>query len=162
MKGKSIISIGLTLLSVLIVSQVAIVQAAQPMEKMVFTDHRDDYFGDLYAKGINHVTIIIKDELEGAYEAVYNGLQQFRLYEVIDSELGNLVAILKIQMKYVGTLELEEPEGFIPLTGKMILTWVLNIFGDITLPDIEPHGHWVIWYENGDIVKEKGFGEPFF
>lgn len=83
------------------------------------------------------------------------------IHEHLYDNEGNLVAIAKIQMHYAGTIKGGTGEMW---TGKMVIDWIINLMEDLEGIEMPPDlkGHWVIWYEEGISVKEKGFGEPFF
>lgn len=133
------------------------VQAKKP--QVVVTKERTTEWIDslYYIEMLTHSVMVVKsyDMIEETARVSISTTMHERLY---DNE-GNLVAIAKIQMHYVGTMK---EEGQI-WTGKTVIDWIINLMEDVALP-VPPDlkGHWVIWYEEGNPVKEIGFGEPFF
>ena len=162
MKGKFLLS-GIVLL--LCLSMITVAEAKQPLEIMRETGHVDEPFGEptpeFYAKGVLHSILVVKSYNEGeeVFDVVGSSVQALRLYELLGSNPeyypGEFLANLNIKMSYAGTVK---PDFNVYWTGKLVLHWVINT--DIELPEgLDVRGHWVIWYEEGDVKKEIGFGE---
>lgn len=142
------------------------VQATRP-EKLVDTQVFEGPFDGGWCKAVVHGTMIVKGTTSNGELTLYNVkvtmLQKFILYA---SEGGEIVAVVKVQLQYVGTVTTLEggpdpTEAF--YTGKMVADVVINEIKEGWLPPEKPdNSHWVVWYEEGASVREIGFGEPFF
>ena len=162
MKSKAIAQ--LVLLSLLCLVATPIVQSAKP-GKLVEHYVSEEPFNGGWCKMVFHGTMIVKDEIPDdptLYNVKVTMLQKFILYEY---DGGDIVAVVKLTLQYVGkvtTFELPEDEDPTEAfyTGKMVVDVVVNVIGEMA--DAPENAHWVVWYEEGDVIKYNGFGElPF-
>ena len=123
------------------------IQAAKPLEKYVDIEH----FEEDGAKGIMKVTVIVYGVEDGVYHISMTAVVSARMYSG-----GEVVGTVKVSMHYrgtsTGTLDAEL------ITGK--LTYELSSTGQAE--SAFGDGHWVIWYEEGEPVREIGRGELWF
>lgn len=166
MKSKTITQ--LVLLSLLCLIAIPMVQAEKPeklVDHHVFEGHLE---GIGWCKAVFHGTMIVKDEIEivgepTLYDVKATMLQKFILYE---EEGGDILAVVKLTLQYVGTvttldLPPEEPPTGAFYTGKMVVDVVVNVIADVDLDEMN-NAHQVVWYEAGEPVKSRGHGEiPF-
>jgi len=163
MKAK-LLSIPIVLLLCLSMT-ITVSQATKP-QKLIEHQVFEAPFDSGWCKAVFHGTMIVKGVSNGdltLYDVTVTMLQKLNLYS---SEGGELVAVVKVQMQYTGTVTTlaggEDPtEAF--YTGKMVTDIVINeIQEGWLLPDAPENSHWIVWYEQGEPIKAIGFGQPFF
>ena len=155
--------------------------AAKPIEKWVEHEVVREVTPDETAIfiGVYHVSATFKDAgmwddetsvpllgLKGL-----NMSQNLRLFEwdPETEERGQLLAVVEIRMEFSGEVT-EDFFGGDPLTfegivnGHLVVQWHIKDFTEEGLPvEGDLHGLWNYWFENGDLVGEKGWGEfPVF
>jgi len=166
MKSKAITK--LVLLSLLCLVAIPMVRAEKPYKLIVHEVYEGGFplppeDPTAWCKAVLHGTMINKGVVpEEGYNVVMYMLQKIILYEY---EGGDIVAVLKLNMHYVGTVtDFESEKPFETLhTGKLVLDIVLNELKEGILPQDKPQqSHWVVWYEDCEVDKYKGFGEPLF
>ena len=130
------------------------VQATKP-EVIVTKERFTDWIDSYRLETLVHTVTVIKS-YDVADETILVSISTTQNQHLYDSE-GNLVAVAKIHQSYVGTMKAGQM-----WTGKMVIDWTINLMEDITLPlppDLK--GHSVVWFEEGIVVKEIGFGQLF-
>ena len=142
---------------------------AKPIYKEVTTQVIDGPFPpdasdpNVYAKGVSHRTISLKDaNLGEVVNGVIVSTMEVRLYELIEVDggfqPGKLLFILKTMQIYEGTLIPGIPGGGM-VDGKTVMDWVINPVGNIPFPtDMDLRGHWLTFYEDEVEVRNIGFG----
>lgn len=113
-------------------------------------------FDDGWCKAVTHGVMVVKGYDGELYDVKTTMLQKIILYT---EERGNIVAILKMTMQYVGTITaLENGDPFENLyTGKAVLSVVLIELIEGILPEDKPETmHFVVWFEEGNPVRWKG------
>lgn len=146
MKGRMVLPI-----LVLLLLSVASVQAGKPEGKLVAIEHFVIEDPEMTVIGFQKVTLIIHSIEE---EVFYNSM-----IAVITGRIyveGELVGTVKVSLCYTGTMTGAMDAD--PITGRM--TYSLQSTG--LAEDIFGDGHWVIWYEDGESVREIGEGEIWF
>ena len=133
--------------------------ADKPVGKLIVHDVSEGPFNGGWAKVVTSGTMILKafDESTGLYTVSSHMIQKLLIY---DQQGGELQAVVSINLNYVGTVtDLEGDDGPTEnlYTGKMVVTMIVNWFAEGEAPMED--SHWVVWYEEGAVVKEIGFGE---
>ena len=130
----------------LVCSMIATTQAVKPLEKYVDVEHfEEDGF-----KGIMKITLIIKSVEDG-----YATVSATALISGVNPTKGTM----KVTISYTGTTDLSGGGMFgTPYTG--ILRYSLVSTGEAD--DVFGDGRWVIWYEEGEVVREIGSGNLWF
>jgi len=127
---------------------VPIALAAKP-GKLIEHEVYDGPFNGGWCKSVKHGTIILH-----GMEGELNDVTIFRLEKIIlyTEEKGEIIAILKMNMNYHGTVTTLDGDGpFDTLwTGKIVLDIVLIELIEGMLPDDAPETmHVVMWFEEG-------------
>ena len=136
----------LPVLALLLLS-VSIVQAEKPVGRYIDIEHFVTGDG---ARGLQKVTVIVHKVEDGVF---YNTMTVVIAGRMYDTE-GQLVGTLKVTLHYTGTMTgIMDADA---ITGMMIYSMTstglldeLSEFGD---------GHWLIWFENGEVVEQRGWG----
>ncbi|MFX1537338.1 MAG: hypothetical protein ACFFDI_24280 [Promethearchaeota archaeon] len=138
----------------LIIPSIVGVKAAKPIERMIETTHFEgtDIIIPLYVRGVSHVTLVVKNVQDDEFLDVTMTI--FEHYLIYEYKGGELLSVLRSSMSYQGTIK----GDMLPFTGKLVMSWVFTH----NIADVQdPHGHWVIWYENGLIIRSIGYGQYF-
>lgn len=119
-------------------------------EKLVEIAPFEKEYNGVLVKGKQKVTVIIYDSTT-VFDVSLTAVVTRRCY--ID---GELVGTVKVSVHYRGTIT--SPLGGELITGKM--TYSLSSTGQAD--DDIGDGHWVIWYEDGEVVRDIGSGNLWF
>ena len=112
---------------------------------------------DPYDLVMNIQTVVVEksyDENEDTYFVSFSQITQGYLYDAD----GKPVARTTQRVSYTGTRKGSTLGQF--WTGQLVHGWVTNLFEEVPLIDMpDLKGHWVMWFENGDVIREIGSGE---
>ena len=151
-------NLGLTVLTVFLFASIVTTSLGEkPLSKLVIHEVWEEPFNGGWAKVVMGGTMIVKDYDGEYYDVTTHMIQKLLIY---DSEGGNLQAVVSINLNYVGTvtdIEGNDDPTENMWTGVMTATLIVNWFVSET-PPMED-SHWVVWYEEGNVVKSIGFGE---
>lgn len=138
----------LPVLALLLLS-VASVQAAKPAQMFVDIEHFVIVEGEMTSVGLQKVTLIVHSIEDGVYYNSMTAVITGRIYVE-----GELVGVVKVTMSYKGTMTGTMDAD--PITGKLVYSLVA--------PEEFPEAsrHLVIWFDEGDVERQIGEGEPWF
>ena len=163
MKSKTTTQLILVVLLCLVA--VPMVQTAPPIIKEITHEVLDGPMDGFYAKGVMHGTLIGRIVGE-AVKAKVNMIQKINIYELVEGEAGDFLAVLNMNIQYSGTVEPTDSGGeLVMLTGTYSGTWVIIVHGDTEFPIPEGatyKGHITRIYREGEVVKEIIHGVPPF
>lgn len=149
--------------------------AAKPVEKWVEHDVVRQEMGETIFIGVQHGSATILDISEPNGEVIIrvanlSMLQSLRLFEwdPIAQKKGELLATVEIHIKLSGEVTEDFFDGEGPLNleeivnGHLVVQWHIKDFTGELLEEEYLHGLWHYWFEDGEVLREQGWGEfPF-